>query len=91
MVLVRVRGGGGEESFQFARVHLAQMLGERQDLMSGILHGAGFMDGDMPGLHGDGAFIVREHRGDDRGVGLFGQLQASRIFRFALWVYGSLP
>ena len=70
VVLVRIRGGGGEEGFQFAGIHLSVMLGEGQYLVPSVLDGARLMDSDMAGLHGDGALIVREHRGDDGGVGL---------------------
>ena len=70
VVLVHVRVAGGEEGFQFAGVHLAQMLGESHDLVAGVLHGAGFMDVDVRGLYGDGAFIVAKQRGDYGGVGL---------------------
>ena len=70
MVLVRIRGGGGEEGFQFARVHLSVMLGEGQDLVPGVLDRARLMDGDMARLHGDGALVVREHRGNDGRIGL---------------------
>ena len=70
VVLVRVCDGGGKEGFQFARVHFSVMLGKRQDLMPGVLDGAGLMDGDVARLYGNGTFIVRKQGGDDGGVGL---------------------
>jgi hypothetical protein len=35
----------------------------------GELDGAGFMGADMPGFRRDHAFVVRQHRGNDDGVG----------------------
>ena len=70
VVLVRIRVAGGEKGLQLADIHLPVMLGEGQYLMSGVLDGTRLMDGDMAGLHRDGALIVCEHGGDDGGVGL---------------------
>ena len=70
MVLVRIRGGGGEEGFQLVRVHLSVMLGEGQHLMPGVLHGACLMDIDMGRLDGDRAFVVRQHGSNDGRIGL---------------------
>ena len=91
VVLVRVRGGGGEEGFQFVRVHLSVMLGEGQYLMPGVLHGACLMDSDMPGLHGDGAFVVSEHCGDDGGVGLGAAHQEMNLTLRAVTCLQDLP
>ena len=91
VVLVRICGGGGEEGFQFAGVHLSVMLGESQYLVPSVLDGARLMDSDMAGLHGDGALIVREHRGDDGGVGLGAAHQEMDFALRAVASFKNLP
>ena len=91
VVLVWIRGGGSQEGFQFAWSHLSVMLGEGQYLVPGVLDRARFMDGDMAGLHGDGALIVREHRGDDGGVGLGAAHQEMDFALRAVASFKNLP
>ena len=70
MVLVHVRVAGGEEGFQFAGVHLPEVLGECQYFVSRILHGTGLVNADMAGFYGHGTLVVMQHGRNDRRIGL---------------------
>ena len=61
---------GAKIGFQLRRIHLSVVGREGQDLVAGVFHRAGFMDADMAGLDGDGAFGAMEERRNDGGVGL---------------------
>ena len=50
------------------RFQLAVDVRQREDLVTGVLDGAGLVCGDMPRVRGDDAFIVFQKRRNDHGV-----------------------
>ena len=60
-------------------IQLAVGVGQGEDLMTGILHRAGFVGVDMTGGGGDDTLKFREHCGDNGGIGLCATYQKLHI------------
>ena len=50
--------------------NLAFPLGQRQDLVAGVFHSAGFVNGNVAGLGSNHALVIPEYGSNDGGIGL---------------------